>query len=173
MPPDSAAAAAAPGPTRRGFSYVHVVGFEETNLVGNVYFARHVAWQGRCRELFLKEHAPEILRDLAGDLRLVTLKASCEYFEEVRAFDTIEVHMALAHIVQNRIGLDFEYRRQSVTSRTTVALGFQEIACMKAASAGMVVVPLPAALERALLPFRRQPGEPRNSRTHGAPPIDR
>jgi enediyne biosynthesis thioesterase len=27
----------------------YVVGFEETNVVGNVYYAHHVRWQGRCR----------------------------------------------------------------------------------------------------------------------------
>ena len=37
----------------RAFEYRHVVSFEETNLVGNVYFANHLSWQGRCRELFL------------------------------------------------------------------------------------------------------------------------
>ena len=38
----------------RAFEYRHLVGFEETNLVGNVYYANHVRWQGRCREMFLR-----------------------------------------------------------------------------------------------------------------------
>ena len=38
----------------RTFEYRHVIGFEETNLVGNVYYANHVRWQGRCRELVLR-----------------------------------------------------------------------------------------------------------------------
>ena len=42
----------------RAFEYRHVVGFEETNLVGNVYYANHVRWQGRVRELFLRGRAP-------------------------------------------------------------------------------------------------------------------
>ena len=33
----------------RAYEYRHVVGFEETNLIGNVYYANHVRWQGRCR----------------------------------------------------------------------------------------------------------------------------
>ena len=28
------------------YEYRHVVGFEETNLVGNVYFVNHLRWQG-------------------------------------------------------------------------------------------------------------------------------
>ena len=31
------------------YEYRHVVGFEETNLVGNVYYVNYVRWQGRCR----------------------------------------------------------------------------------------------------------------------------
>ncbi|HVR11545.1 MAG TPA: acyl-CoA thioesterase, partial [Thermoanaerobaculia bacterium] len=42
----------------RYFEYRHLVGFEETNLVGNVYYVNHLRWQGRCREMFLLEHAP-------------------------------------------------------------------------------------------------------------------
>ena len=35
----------------RAFEYRHVVGFEETNLVGNVYYVSHLSWQGRARGL--------------------------------------------------------------------------------------------------------------------------
>src|SRR5258706_14329309 len=110
---------------RPGFSYTHIVSFEETNVVGNVYFSRHVAWQGRCRELFLKERAPTVLDDISAGLRLVTLKVGCDYFEEIRAFDTIQVIMRLAHLRSNRMGLDFEYRRIGPAQSALVASGFQ------------------------------------------------
>ena len=45
----------------RSYEMRYVVGFEETNVVGNVYYAHHVRWQGRCRELFLCELAPEVV----------------------------------------------------------------------------------------------------------------
>ena len=35
------------------YEYPHMVGFEETNLVGNVYYVNYLRWQGRCREMFL------------------------------------------------------------------------------------------------------------------------
>ena len=44
----------------RYYEYRHVVTFRETNLVGNVYYTNHLEWQGRCRELFLRDHAPEV-----------------------------------------------------------------------------------------------------------------
>ena len=34
------------------YEYRHLVAFEESNLVGNVYYVNHLRWQGRCRELF-------------------------------------------------------------------------------------------------------------------------
>ena len=46
------------------YEYRHIVGFEETNLVGNVYYVNYLRWQGRCRELFLKDMAPDVLEDV-------------------------------------------------------------------------------------------------------------
>src|SRR5687768_16040003 len=66
----------------REFEMRHVVAFDETNLVGNVYFSHYVRWQGRCRELFLREHAPELLEHLQDRLALVTVRCSCEYVAE-------------------------------------------------------------------------------------------
>src|SRR5262245_45658180 len=80
---------------RQSYEYRHVVGFEETNLVGNVYYVNYLRWQGRCRELFLKEHAPEVLAELHGDLKLFTLKVDCEFYAELTVFDELVVHMRL------------------------------------------------------------------------------
>ena len=38
----------------------------DTNMVGNVYFATFIKWQGLCRELCLAKHAPGFLRRLFG-----------------------------------------------------------------------------------------------------------
>ena len=67
------------------FDYEHVVTFDETNVVGNVYFVHHLRWQGHCRELFLRERAPGVLAQLEDGLVLVTTRCSCEYFGELVA----------------------------------------------------------------------------------------
>jgi enediyne biosynthesis thioesterase len=136
------------------FIYRHVVSFEETNVVGNVYFTRHISWQGRCREMFLKQNAPEILAELARDLRLVTLRVSCEYFEELSAFDEIDVQLRLAYLRQHRIGLDFNIVKLSPAGDSCAARGSQEIACMRATASGLVPVQPPAVLTRALNSFQ-------------------
>lgn len=135
--------------TPRAYVYRHTVSFEETNVVGNVYYARHVAWQGRCREMFLRERVPQIIDDLAGNLRFVTLRVSCEYYHELRAFDELEIVMCLAHQHAHRIGLSFEYDLLRENNPILVARGFQEIACMRAGPAGS-----PPPLFRRLWPMR-------------------
>jgi enediyne core biosynthesis thioesterase len=139
------------------FTYRHIVCFEDTNLVGNVYFTRHLAWQGRCREMFLKQHAPDILNDLARDLRLVTLRVSCEYFQELNVFDEVELQMSLAHLRQNKIGLDFTYLKTDAGQPQTAARGFQEIGCLRLTAKGLIPVNVPASLAEALRPFQANP----------------
>src|SRR5262249_16018132 len=87
----------------QAYEYRHIVGFEETNLTGNVYYVNDVRWQGRCRELFMQEHAPEVLDELRGSLRLVTTRCACEYLAELTAFDTVSLRMRLGALMQNRI----------------------------------------------------------------------
>jgi enediyne biosynthesis thioesterase len=139
---------------RPSFVYRHIVSFEETNVVGNVYFTRHIAWQGRCREMFLKQNAPEILAEIARDLRLVTLRVSCEYFEELNAFDEIEVQLSLAHVRQNKLGLNFNYLKIDPGRNQIAARGFQEIGCMRLVEKGLVPVNVPPSLADALRPFQ-------------------
>ncbi|OOO17891.1 acyl-CoA thioesterase [Rhizobium sophoriradicis] len=141
------------GGQRPVFLHRHVVSFEETNVVGNVYFSRHVSWQGRCREMFLRNHAPGILDELNRDLRLVTRKVSCEYFAELRAFDEVEIRMRLAYVEQHRIGLEFDYFVTGSISEAAAAHGFQEIGCMRLREGSLVPVSPPAELVEALRPF--------------------
>ena len=71
----------------QAYEYLHTVGFEETNLLGNVYYVNHVRWQGRCREMFLRDHAPSVLGDMAAGLCLVTTRCSCDYLQELSVID--------------------------------------------------------------------------------------
>jgi enediyne core biosynthesis thioesterase len=144
---------AAAANSARAFVYRHLVSFEDTNVVGNVYFAKHVAWQGRCREHFLKVHAPEVLRELAADFRMVTLSVSCDYFEEIHALDEVEIRMMLAHLRAHRIGLNFEYVLAGEGRERIVARGFQEIGCMRQGASGLAPSSPPRSLADALMPF--------------------
>src|SRR6266436_5089793 len=95
----------------RTYEYRHIVGFEETNVVGNVYFVNHLRWQGRCREMFLRERFPEILAELDSGLALITTHCSCDYLAELAAFDEIVLRMRLGDNTQNRVSMLFDYWR--------------------------------------------------------------
>ena len=94
------------------FEYPHTVGFEETNIVGNVYYVNYLRWQGRCREMFLKDRAPGVLAELQADLKLFTLKVDCEFFAEITAFDELSIRMRLVelghHVAAVDVNLDAE-----------------------------------------------------------------
>jgi enediyne biosynthesis thioesterase len=128
----------------------HVVGFEETNLVGNVYYANYIRWQGRCREMFLKDAAPEIVAELSEGLALVTVRCACDYFAELFALDEVAIRMHLASVAQNRVTMLFEYFKVTGDSEDLVARGEQQIACMRREGGRLVPVPVPAPLAEAL-----------------------
>jgi enediyne biosynthesis thioesterase len=140
---------------QRAYEHHHLVGFEETNLVGNVYYVNHLRWQGRCREMFLRDHAPEVLAELSRGLVLATVRCSCDYLAELAAFDAIVIRMRLGEMAQNRLTLLFEYWR----GEELVARGEQQIACMRRENGGAdsmshtVPTPIPAALREALRPY--------------------
>lgn len=130
----------------RAYEYRHIVGFEETNLIGNVYYANHVRWQGRCREMFLRDRAPEIIEALKHGLVMVTTRVSCEFMAELVAFDEVILRMRLGELAQNRITMNFEYWR----GEELVARGEQQVACMHREGEQVVPVPVPPQLREAL-----------------------
>lgn len=134
----------------RAYEYRHTVGFEETNLIGNVYYVNHVRWQGRCREMFLRDRAPDIIEALKHGLVLVTVRVSCDFTAELLAFDEVVLRMRLGELSQNRITMNFEYWRLTDGVEELVARGEQQVACMQREGERVVPVPVPPQLREAL-----------------------
>ena len=149
------------------FVYSHTVGFEETNLVGNVYFANYTRWQGKCREAFLHQNVMKIsnkkrvlepitkfLSD--GRLALVTCSTDCKFLRELLAFDEVKIYLRLEYIIGNRIGMSFSYRKVTETGEILVAEGNQEVACMERTRDGGIQNyhgTIPPEFKKALLPY--------------------
>jgi enediyne biosynthesis thioesterase len=136
------------------YSYRHVVGLAETNVVGNVYFSHYLSWQGRCREMFLRDHAPDVVAALGGSLRLITLRCGCQYFAELNALDEVEVRLMLRALQQNRIAMEFDYFAVRSGQLVLAARGEQEIACMQLEEGGLRPCPVPPSLVVALRAYR-------------------
>jgi enediyne biosynthesis thioesterase len=131
----------------RSYEYRHRVCFEDTNVVGNVYYANYIRWQGRCREMFLHEHAPRLVRELNNGFAMATTRVSCSYFEELAAFDEVVVRMSAGNITPSRLTMLFRYYRVSPDGEETlVAEGEQEVVCIKRQAAGIEPIPLPELL---------------------------
>jgi enediyne biosynthesis thioesterase len=137
----------------KAYEFRHVVAFEETNLVGNVYYVNHLRWQGRCRELFLMEKAPDVLKLIQSDLLLVTTRCSCEYFAELSAFDEVVVRMRLASLATQRMDLQFDYYRLKNGREELVARGEQQVACMRKEGSRIAAAAFPDSLIKALRPY--------------------
>jgi enediyne biosynthesis thioesterase len=136
------------------FEYLHTVGFEETNIVGNVYYVNYLRWQGRCREMFLKERAPDVLADLRVDLKLFTLKVDCEFFAEITAFDELSIRMRLQELAQTQLEFSFDYIRLDPGGvETLIARGRQRVACMRGPNTRTVPARVPDSLVKALEPY--------------------
>ena len=137
------------------FEIQHLITFEETNLVGNVYYANYLRWQGRCREMFLQQHAPSVLEDLRDGLKLFTLTVSCEYFAELTAFDEVMVRMHLVDLAQTQVEFEFSYVQRRDDLEVLVARGRQRVACMRGEPGDTRPAGVPPALVAALQPFSR------------------
>lgn len=131
------------------YEWHHIITFEETNLVGNVYYANHIRWQGSCREMFLRDHAPDVLEQLNQDLVMVTTRVSCEYFNELFAFNEVVVSMRAGAVTESRVTMLFDYFRK----QELIAQGEQQVACMLKKNGGTVLTPVPKSLREALIPY--------------------
>lgn len=138
----------------RCYEYRHIITFEDTNAVGNVYYVNHIRWQGRCRELFLREYAPDIFPALSRGLCLVTTRCSCEYMRELAVNDEVVLRMTLVDLAQNRMTMGFSYYRRDGDAEELVARGEQQVATMVRDGDSVAPTPVPESLVRALEPFR-------------------
>ena len=88
--------------------------FEDTNLVGNVYYANFVRWQNECRDNWLKETACDTYADLfTGVRRLVVTELDLKFHDPTGAAlgDDLEVEMTADEKTQSIQRLTFEIRR--------------------------------------------------------------
>lgn len=133
--------------SRPRFEMRHLVTFEDTNAVGNVYFTNFFAWQGKCREHFLLEKSPATFAELQkGTLRMVTAHASCDYIEEVFAGESLTVRMTLGRYLPYGVSLAFEFARGD----DVIARGRQDVKFLRNVSGSWTLCEMPEPMARAV-----------------------
>ncbi len=120
---------------------------EESNLVGNIYFSNYTTWQGRVRDQFFYQLAPELYRGTGEHGEWIALHSHIQHLREAMPFDTIEVQMSLLKRYQYGAKLLFEYYKLDADGqKQKLAFGEQDILWVKRDQQGN---PIPAALPEA------------------------
>ena len=128
--------------------------FAETNVVGNIYFANYVLWQGKCRELFLAEFCPDVLQEIQSGLALVTLDLSCTYLEQLHALEPVVMHMHLEAMTESRALMAFEYFRREPGRLHLVCRSHQSVASMRAVDGVLQPVPFPPSIIESIQQYQ-------------------
>jgi enediyne biosynthesis thioesterase len=135
----------------RNYEYRHRVSLEETNVIGNVYYTHYIRWQGQCREMFLRDNAPELIRQLGDGFSMATTRVTCSYYQELSAFDEVLIRMSLGSMTPSRLTMTFHYFRVLPSGEEMpVADGEQEVVCLRRAGNNRELIPLPETLRTAI-----------------------
>lgn len=105
--------------------------FEETNLVGNVYFANFVLWQGKCRERFLYEYCPEVLDHIRNGLMLITVDLDCQFIHQVFAFDELIIRSCMTELTEFQMRMSFQYYKIQDNQELLVCTSNQSTTAMR------------------------------------------
>jgi enediyne biosynthesis thioesterase len=133
----------------KGYEYRHVVTIEDTDLLGNVNYVNYISWQGRARELCLREYTPDVVAGFGDGVRLLTVSCQCEYLRELTIFDEVIVRMTPGEVGQTQMTMRFEYWRQRPGGEELVATGEQRVACVRPdADGNMAPARLPESMRR-------------------------
>lgn len=81
---------------------------EESNLVGNIYFANYSIWIGRTVDFYLYKLYPEIYLNDATNDEFVCVKCNIDHLNEAMPFDLINVQMYLSRVYSNGVEIKYE-----------------------------------------------------------------
>ena len=132
------------------YEYRFIPTFEETNLVGNIYFANYVLWQGKCREMFLYEYCPDVIEEINNGLLLITLDLSVQYISQLFAFDKVIMRMTLEAQGESRMMMNFEYFKEEGNQKLLVCKGHQATAAMRERNGQLVPAGFPESMLEVL-----------------------
>ncbi len=126
---------------------------EDTDLIGNIYFANYYALQGRVLDRFFYDIIPNYYRTRAEEGEFFCLRSRCNHLREGRPFDQIYVKMSLRSMYECGISLSYEYFRLMPTGdRQKLAVGEQDVAWLTyEARKNPVANSLPQPVRQALL----------------------
>lgn len=180
-PPAPAAAAAEPEPTATVIRIVNdnaagAEGFEgrdfvirltptydDTNSVGNVYFANYVRWVGKARELFFNTCVPGF--DIAStEFYILTKSFQHDFRREAREFEPLTVRIRVKHSNRKFVTLEHE-----IHSTTQGLLGRGEQSLMFVDTKTYRPLDIPRSIVEGFLPYAPAGAPPARWRDEAGP----
>lgn len=96
---------------------------EESNLVGNIYFANYYLWQGVARDRFFQALAPELYQGTGESGELRCLHHRIDHLREAMPFQRIAVRMSLSAVHERGVRLRFDIFRLEGERRDKLGAG--------------------------------------------------
>ena len=107
------------------YEYNHHVTFADTNMAGNVYFATYVMWMGKCRDLLMGEHYPQLKNHINNGFGFSTEFVHVDYIHETFLFDEVIVRLTISNLTRTRVEFLCEF--VNAANNTLLAKGSQAV----------------------------------------------
>lgn len=82
-----------------------ITSLEESNLVGNIYFANYYSWQERIKDFFFKKKLPAYNKNYYFKV----LFSSIDHLKEAMPFDEIIINLSVKEIYEKGLKLKFDF----------------------------------------------------------------
>lgn len=134
---------------------------EDTDLIGNIYFANYYVLQGRVLDRFFYDLVPDLYRTRGEKGEFWCLRSCCNHLREARPFDRLYVAMYLRAMYECGMSLFFEYFRLAANGdRQKLAVGEHDLAWLTRKSGNSFGSnSLPHAVKEALLKSVKASGQ--------------
>lgn len=126
------------------FIFEKTVYLGNTNMFGNVYFAKYFDWQGEAREAFFYKTIPDSLSIFRSGIKFVTIEAFVKYNKESLVFDDIVIKVRAENFKTTTLDLIFTYLNKKTGD--LIAKGRQKIGFV---DQNNKVIPIPKQIKDA------------------------
>lgn len=130
------------------FRYQEFVGIGETNMEGNVYWARYFDWFGKAREVFLLSLVPNFVELFSSGLRIVTHETSIKHISSAFFTEEIILELSIGEIKNASAKIMVDFIKKA--SGEKIAEGWQTIVF---ADAQGKIMPIPSNIKEAGLKY--------------------
>jgi len=121
--------------------------YQDTNSVGNVYFAMYTLWVGKTRELFFQHTMPDF--DLSTtDFLILTRSFTHKYLREIKEFESVSIHLRIKDY--NRKFVTIEHK---ILNKDKQMIGKGEQSLMFVDAKSYALIDIPSMVIEAHRPF--------------------